>query len=57
MRGGGLRRRGIIIRELLFRRVLLDLHRGEFEFCSREGLVQGGTGVLEVLGTVDGISI
>jgi hypothetical protein len=21
--------------------VLLDLHRGEFEFCSREGLVQG----------------
>jgi hypothetical protein len=22
-------------------RVLLDLHRGEFEFCSREGLVQG----------------
>jgi hypothetical protein len=42
MRGGGLRRKGIIILwGILFWRVLLDLHRGEFEFCSREGLVQG----------------
>ena len=32
--------RGIILRGILFWRVLLDLHR-EFEFCSREGLVQG----------------
>jgi hypothetical protein len=30
--------RGILF---FFGGVLLDLHRGEFEFCSREGLVQG----------------
>jgi hypothetical protein len=31
--------------------------RGEFEFCSRKGSVQGGTGLLEVLGTGVRISI
>jgi hypothetical protein len=35
-------RRGIILRKILFwGKVSLGLHRGEFEFCSREGLVQG----------------
>jgi hypothetical protein len=37
MRGGGLRRRDYHSTRILFWRVLLDLHRGEFEFCSREG--------------------
>ena len=31
----------IMLRDFFIGRVLLDLHRGEFEFCSREGLVQG----------------
>jgi hypothetical protein len=43
MRGGGLRRRGDYhsTGNFFLGGSLLDLHRGEFEFCSREGLVQG----------------
>jgi hypothetical protein len=41
MRGGGLRRRDYHSTGRNFWRVLLDCAQGEFEFCSREGLVQG----------------
>jgi hypothetical protein len=37
MSGGGLRRKGLsFYGGILFWGVLLDLQRGEFEFCSRE---------------------
>jgi hypothetical protein len=36
MRGGGLQRRDCHSTRILFWRVLLDFHRGEFEFYSQE---------------------
>jgi hypothetical protein len=42
MSGGGLRKKGDYYHSTwVFGRVLLDLLVGEFEFCSREGSVQG----------------
>jgi hypothetical protein len=56
MRGGGLRR-GITILRGIFWGGLSWIAQRRVEFCSRDWISTGGTGLLEVLGTGARISI